>query len=355
MTIARLVSERRETVPDPAVIIVSIWLHLRNVVSYRVVYATPRPLEGRLLELPMKLLLQLEEIVGPQPGPHLLITGGVHGDEFEPMAAIRRLAPVLRERLLKGRVTLVPVVNEPAFRRGQRTAEDGLDLARTCPGRADGSVTEQIAHALSQLIETADYFIDLHTGGTRLRVLPLAGYMLHPDGRVLSAQRRMARVFGLPIVWGTDPSLNGRSLSVARDANVPAIYAEYQGGGGCDPEGIQAYVRGCLNVLTNLEMIEGKIAEGGGEPLIVEDARPGSGHMQVNHPAPYEGFFEPAVILGQYLEKGDLIGTVSDPLGRQTESICAAHSGIILVLHTFARVAAGDSLAVILETPQQPT
>ena len=24
-------------------------------------------------------------------GPHLLITGGVHGDEFEPMAAIRRL------------------------------------------------------------------------------------------------------------------------------------------------------------------------------------------------------------------------------------------------------------------------
>ena len=25
-------------------------------------------------------------------GPHLLITGGVHGDEFEPMAAIRRTA-----------------------------------------------------------------------------------------------------------------------------------------------------------------------------------------------------------------------------------------------------------------------
>ena len=70
-----------------------------------------------------------------EPGPHLLITGGVHGDEFEPMAAIRRLIGPLRAGRIRGRVTLVPVVNEPAFRRGQRTAEDGLDLARTLPGR----------------------------------------------------------------------------------------------------------------------------------------------------------------------------------------------------------------------------
>lgn len=41
----------------------------------------------------------------------------------------------------------------------------------------------------------------------------------------------MARAFGLPLIWGTDPTLPGRSLSVARDANVPAIYAEYLGGG----------------------------------------------------------------------------------------------------------------------------
>src|ERR1700730_13762254 len=106
------------------------------------------------------LKLTLHEITGHQPGPHLLITGGVHGDEFEPMAAIRRLSGQLRPEELRGRVTLVPVVNEPAFRLGRRTAEDGLDLARTCPGRQDGSVTEQIAFALSELIGTADYYID---------------------------------------------------------------------------------------------------------------------------------------------------------------------------------------------------
>src|SRR5262245_20878792 len=190
------------------------------------------------------------------------------------MAAIRQLIRRLRPERLRGRVTLVPVVNQPAFRLGQRTAADRLDLGRTCPGRADGSVTEQIAHALSALIRSVDYYIDLHTGGTRLRVLPLVGYTLHRDPAVLATQRRMALAFGLPIIWGTDPNLEGRSLSVARDAKVPAIYAEYHGGGGCDPAGIAAYVRGCLSVLADLGLIDAESSAPRPDPLIVEDDRP---------------------------------------------------------------------------------
>jgi predicted deacylase len=301
------------------------------------------------------LELALEQIDGDQPGPHLLITGGVHGDEFEPMAAIRRLIAALRAERICGRVTLVPVVNEPAFRRGQRTAEDGLDLARTLPGRPDGSVTERVAHALSELIRSADFYIDLHTGGTRLRVLPLVGYMLHPDPGVLDAQRRMASAFGLPIIWGTDPNLEGRSLSVARDAHIPAIYAEYHGGGGCDPEGVAAYVSGCLAVLADLGMVDRPHLPDPPIPLIVEDGRPGAGHMQVNHPAPCEGFFEPAVQLGQSVRAGELLGTVTDLLGRRIEPIRAAQSGIVLVLNSFPRMESGEGVAVILETdPASP-
>jgi len=295
--------------------------------------------------------LTAQQICGLEPGPHVLITGGVHGDEFEPMAAIRRLMSQLRPQELRGRVTLVPVVNEPAFCLGRRTAADGLDLARTCPGRSDGSVTEQIAHALSELIRTADFYIDLHTGGIRLRVLPMVGYMLHRDPGVLAVQRRMARAFGLPIIWGTDPTLNGRSLSVARDAGIPAIYAEYQGGGGLDPDGVTAYVRGCLSVLAELGLLSSSSSAPPSAPLIVEDARPGSGHMQVNHPVPCQGFFEPAVSLGQWVKTGDQLGTVTDLLGSRVEPVLAAYGGLVLVLHTFARVEAGDSVAVILETP----
>lgn len=300
-------------------------------------------------------MLNSVEITGQRPGPHLLITGGVHGDEFEPMAAARQLARELRPEELRGRVTFVPVVNESAFRLGHRCAEDGLDLARTCPGRADGSVTERIAFELSQLIRSSDLYIDLHTGGTRLMVLPLTGYVLHPDQAVLEQQRRMARAFGLPLIWGTDPNLPGRSLSIARQENIPAIYAEYLGGGRFDPEGVASYVRGCRGVMAEFGMLDeegmghGKHGGHGEEPLTVEDDRPGAGHMQVNHPAPCEGFFEPAVTLGQNVAANDLLGTVCDPLGERVEAIHSRYAGIVIVLHTFPRVEAGVSVAVVME------
>jgi predicted deacylase len=299
--------------------------------------------------MPANEQLSAFEIIGSHPGPHLLITGGVHGDEFEPMAAVRQLARELRSEELRGRVTLIPVVNEPAFRLGQRCAEDGLDLARTCPGKADGSVTERMAFELSRLIRSADFYIDLHTGGTRLTVLPLTGYVLHPNQAVREQQQRMAWAFGLPLIWGTDPNLPGRSLSVAREENIPAIYAEYLGGGRFDPAGVAAYVRGCRGVMVEFEMLNEQPVPRTVLPRIVEDSRPGSGHMQVNHPARRDGFFEPAVSLGQKVEQGDVLGTVCDPLGQQMEAIRSRYAGMVIVLHTFPRVEAGVSVAVVLE------
>ena len=280
--------------------------------------------------------------------PHLLITGGVHGDEFEPMEAIRRLAQLPELKGLRGRLTLVPIVNEAAFARGHRVAEDGLDLARTCPGKENGSITERTAFALSQLIRSADYYIDLHTGGTALSVWPLAGYTLHPDPAVLEKQREMARAFNLPVTWGTDPTLEGRSMSVARDARVPAIYAEYLGAATCSQTGVVAYIEGCLNVMGMLGMIERKL------PLsvvqhAVEDSRPNSGHMQRCYPAPSDGYFETAVELGQLVAEGDSLGCIADPLGDRRQEVISTQTGYVLVLRTFPSVKTGDSLAVILE------
>ena len=72
--------------------------------------------------------------------------------------------------------------------------------------------------------------------------------------------------------------------------------------------------------------------------------------MQINHPAPIEGFFDPAVSLGQLVEKDQRLGTVSDALGRDVRPVTAAQAGIVLVLHTFSRVDAGECLGVILDT-----
>src|SRR5262249_23484477 len=140
-------------------------------------------------------------------------------------------------------------------------------------------------------------------------VWPLVGYMLHPRREVLDEQRAMARAFNLPVIWGTDPNLDGRSLSVARDANVPAIYAEYEGGGRCSPRGIQAYRDGFLHVMAHLGMIERELPPSRLQ-FEVEDPRTQSGHLQRCYPSPASGLFEPAVELGQPIDAGQPIGTV---------------------------------------------
>ncbi len=281
----------------------------------------------------------------------LLITGGVHGDEFEPIAAIRRLIELFETRNaqvtgFRGRVTFVPIVNEAAFLRGHRCAEDGLDLARTCPGKADGSVTQQTAFALSELIRSADFYVDLHTGGTELSVFPLTGYVLHRDADVLAEQRRMARAFNLPVVWGTAGNLDGRSLSVARDANVPAIYCEYLGSATCSPDGVDAYVDGCLNVMAELGMLD-REPPANRVKHTIENPAPGSGHMQVCNPSPVDGFFLPAVDLGAEVRKGEPLGKVTPMDGSASVTVPADTDGVVLVLRTFPRVASGSSVGVV--------
>ncbi len=296
---------------------------------------------------------QKKEFQGGQPGPNLLIVGGVHGDEFEAIAAmhrlIRRFQPLQQQRELKGSLTLVPVVNESAYWRGDRTGEDQLDLARTCPGREEGVETERVAFALSELIRSADFFIDLHSGGTTMAVVPMTGYVLHANADVREQQRRMASAFNLPIVWGASANLEGRSLSVARDANTPAIYAEFMGSGLCDSAGVAAYEEGCLNVMAMLGMLERELPVSRVQH-VVEDPRPGAGHMQVCNPSPVSGFFTPNVNLGDEIQAGDLLGVVADLLGEQQTPALADQSGLVLVLRTFSRVLQGDCLGVILES-----
>ena len=73
--------------------------------------------------------LAQKTLIGHAPGPRLLITGGVHGDEFEPMAAVRRLLREIDPQRLRGTITIVPVVTNRRFAR--RT--HGRRRKRPCP------------------------------------------------------------------------------------------------------------------------------------------------------------------------------------------------------------------------------
>ena len=81
--------------------------------------------------------------------PLALVTAGVHGDEYEGPDAVAAFVRDLDPGLLSGSVIAIPVANPMAFAAAQRlSAADGKNLARSFPGRSDGSPTERLAHAL---------------------------------------------------------------------------------------------------------------------------------------------------------------------------------------------------------------
>ncbi|MFK5924505.1 MAG: succinylglutamate desuccinylase/aspartoacylase family protein [Verrucomicrobiota bacterium] len=293
--------------------------------------------------------LQSTTIKGSADGPHLLITAGVHGDEFEGIFAIYQLIQQIKAAELRGTLTLIPIANQSAVDLHQRCGADGENLARTFPGDINGSPTEQVAAAVNEFITAADLYIDLHTGGRIMDVYPLCGYGLVADQNILETQRRMARAMALPLIWGTSADLNGRSMSAARDAGVPAVYTEYRGPTPCKGKGVQAYVDGCLSVMAEFDMLEQKPITPTVAATIVEDGHPSSGHMQICNPSPIKGLFINSVQLGQNIACGDLLGKVIDPLTGAEHEIRSKQSGAIIVIRSYPQVDEGDALAVILE------
>lgn len=283
-----------------------------------------------------------------QSGPRVLILAGVHGDEYEPMLVAMQLLEELQDVVIKGSVTIVPVTNESAFQQGSRYGSDGLDLARICPGNREGSVTEQAADAVSLLIKEADYLIDMHTGGLLYDIYPMVGYMLHSNPEILEKQQQMAIASGFPLIWGTDSRPDGRTLSVARDHGIPAIYFEYGGGTGFREQVVETYKEACIRVLADLGLFERLPPIQNRYNYWLEDERANSGHLQEKMPAPAEGIFTASVRIGDHIRKGQLFGEIADPLSKEIHPIFANEDGLVFLLRTGVYVKIGEALGGVL-------
>src|SRR5918994_212921 len=97
-----------------------------------------------LSDLGEPLVLRALVAVGQAPGPTLLAIAGVHGDEYEGMAAVREVFAALDPATMSGSLLAIPVANPLAYAARTRSTPsevDGLNLARVFPGDAGGTVT----------------------------------------------------------------------------------------------------------------------------------------------------------------------------------------------------------------------
>ena len=288
---------------------------------------------------------------GAQPGPVCMVTGLVHGDEYEGPVAIQDVFSELDPAHMKGTFFGMPMVNGPAFAQGTREGGwDHLNLARIFPGSPQGFPTERIAHVFQEhLVVQADFLLEMHAGGNLYACKELAGYQVQggPAGSRLHAA---AIAFGFDLVWGTE-ALPGRTLSAARIKGVPAIYVENRGEGRLRPAQRAAAVQGIRNILAFLGIVDGVYPTA--EPAFsLQTLGEEAGHLQVNYPSPYSGLFVPAVDLWDPVSAGEVLGQVRHPDGTVLAEVRAEQTGRVMFLRTFPRVLMGECLLYVLETKE---
>ncbi|PBB80020.1 peptidase M14 [Mesorhizobium sp. WSM3879] len=282
-------------------------------------------------------------------GPRLLITGGCHGDESEGPIVARRMVEWLPERQTCGRVVILPVLNPPAVQAWTRnTPIDGLNLNRVFPGRADGSVTERIADAVSRLLlPTADTVFDLHSFG-RTWDFPPAG-TTHPiaDAGLMAKTLQMAAAFKLPVtlLWDHDDTL-GMFDTWAHSQGKVFVCAEF-GGGTVGADNLAIYEAGVRNALIALGMVLGKAEY----PTFRQQK---FGHTLETHPSDElksaaSGIFEPRCSVFDEVKQGDLIGILHamDSLSVESIDIRAPGTSIVFAIRSGGHVDVNEGVALV--------
>ena len=288
-------------------------------------------------------------------GPTVLITGGNHGDEYEGPIIIARLIRELDPGAVQGRLILLPQLNRPAALAGRRTSPvDGKNFNRCFPGNPEGTATEQIAFYVSHvLFPLADAFMDLHSGGSSLQILPSA--IIEPAPEPVQMRRIVAavRAFDAPWTVAIDNLGDPRTSTVAAvRAGLTVVGTELTGGGGVSREGVRVGERGVRNVLYHLGVLES------GEPAPSGAAKP---VFQIPGPpgyvyAPADGVFEAWHDLGDRVEAGQPAGAIHflDDPGRPPELARFACTGTLYARRSFGRVARGNCVSVVITETLQP-
>src|SRR2546425_1922589 len=284
---------------------------------------------------------------GREPGPTLALIAGTHGDEVAPIIALQRVRRELDPARLRGTVLLVQVANLPSFLR--RTVYyspiDGKNLNRVYPGKRDGTVSERIAYAIThEIIERADYLVDIHAGDGNESLRPYTYWSpLGLNPRADSIAREMA------LAWGSahividsarphDPQASVYTQNTAHLRGKPALTTEAGYLGLPAEDMIARNEQGVFRLLRYLKMIPGAV-ELVRHPLWFD-------RTEVLR-SPGTGIWYPQVERGHTVQKGTVIGVVTDFFGDTTAAITAPFAGVMLYVVATPAISEGEPLGMV--------
>jgi uncharacterized protein len=283
-----------------------------------------------LIDLPIFIRSSLQE------GPVVLISGGVHGDEINGIATAKKLLEAFDQELelVRGTVIVIPLVNIYGFLSNSRTFPDGRDLNRSFPGSRKGSLASRIAYILSEeVLPHIDFGIDFHTGGRMISN--------HPQIRVDFKDKvgvELAKAFGTHYVVHSkhiDKSFRKTAYKNKKHLLV------YEGGESMrlDSHSIEEAITGTKRLLHHLEMIH--------SPQILQTTLVLKESTWIRAKA--SGIFTCIAHLGDFVRKGEVLASISDPYGQVVIPIKATTTGHLIGVNNNPVVNVGDALLHIGE------
>lgn len=266
---------------------------------------------------------------GASPGPTVCLAAAVHGDELNGIEIVRRVFHDVDAQKLSGAIIGVPIVNVQGFRRGSRYLPDRRDLNRYFPGNPNGSAAARIANSFFEEIVThCDALIDVHTGSLSRSNLPQIRADLR-DPEVVA----LTQGFGSMVILHSEPSV-GMLRYAATEIGVPAVTLEAGGPMELELSEVKSGVKGIETLLTSLGMVRKIRLFGDPEPVYYSSSwvRSDNGGILLSN-----------VSLGSTVRKGDVLGTITDPMNNVRIELRSPYAGRIIGMSRNQVVMPGDA------------
>lgn len=263
-------------------------------------------------------------------GPTMLVIGGIHGDEINGIEIVRRAVKTgLFKKLKRGSVIAIPLLNIYGFINFSRGLSDGKDVNRSFPGSRKGSLASRIAYTLTHdILPLCDFGLDFHTGGASIYNYPQVR-AFRDDEEAMN----LANLFGSPHIVKTGLLTNSfRKAAHAR--GIPILVFEGGESLRMDEFSIEEGLKGIKRVLKGNEM--SNFNETPQKSIVFES----NSWIRAGR----SGLFVSKKLSGEHVEKGQVLGVISDPYGGPETKVRARKKGIIFGHNNKPVVSQGDAL-----------
>lgn len=276
-----------------------------------------------------------------KPGPVVLITAGIHGDEINGVEIVRQIISKGINKPQKGTIICIPVVNIFGFLNLRREFPDGRDLNRMFPGTKHGSLASRFAFQfVKNILPLANFCLDFHTGG--------ASRFNAPQIRVKRGDEqslKYARIFSAPFTIYSKTITKSYRETCAKKG-IPVLLFEGGKSQESNKDIAKHGVEGAMRILSFLEMLNPKFEypDAITETVVIENTN----WMR----AKYSGLLHIKIPCGKHIEKGEYIGTITDPYGKFRHKVKAVNTGYVININESPIVYQGDAIFHISAPPK---